>query len=234
MMTDSGIYEYSTPTSQYLPVGSSSYRSNVSTSIIDDPTRLYDTGDYIDSVTTPIRSPYTYREISDTDQTPIQNIDDSLSRSTYRYITEIAPGEPINRHQQQRTVRRQLINSVAQDYEDLANYRSGIDTQGKVPIATQSRSRKPLVVDQVETIETETHVKCEVQRTNETKESTRSERIISPTSSPKKITTTISHSAYSPLNESMSSKRVLSNEQPQYYLSTTTVGMIFFLLEPKN
>ncbi|CAF4985852.1 unnamed protein product, partial [Rotaria sp. Silwood1] len=53
------------------------------------------------------------------------------------------------------------------DYENIANYHSGLSSQRKVPITTQSRTimTKPLVVDEIETIETETRVECQVQRT---------------------------------------------------------------------
>ncbi|CAF1395956.1 unnamed protein product [Rotaria sp. Silwood1] len=225
LTTDSGIYEYSTTTSQQLRTSSPSWRNNVSTSIIDDATRTYENGVHIDSTTTSTSSPYVRREqISDGDQTTIQNIDDSISRSTYKYNTEITSNEPINTHHQQRIVRRQLISSKPDDYENLSNYQSGIDKQNKIPITTQSRSRKPLVVDEIETIETETHVECQVQRTNEIKESTKTERISSPISSPKKITTAISHSTYSPSDEITPTKRKLVNERPQYYESTKTTA----------
>ncbi|CAF2588610.1 unnamed protein product [Rotaria sp. Silwood2] len=223
LTTDSGIYDYSTATtSQQLRTSSPSWRNNISTSITDDGARTYENGVYIDSTTTSTSSPYVRRLTSDADQTTIQNIDDSISRSTYKYNTDISSNEPINTHHQQRTVRRQLISSIPDDYENLSNYHSGIDTQGKVPITTQSRSRKPLVVDEIETIETETHVECQVQRTNEIKESIKTERISSPISSPKKITTTISHSTYSPSDETTPTKRTLVNERPQYYESTKT------------
>ncbi|CAF4819548.1 unnamed protein product, partial [Rotaria magnacalcarata] len=49
---------------------------------------------------------------------------------------------------------------------------------------------RPLVVDEIETIETETRVECQVQRTHEIKESTTTtERSGSP-SAPKKVITT--------------------------------------------
>jgi len=119
--------------------------------------------------------------------------------------------------QQQRTVRRQLTKSPPTNYEILSNYRSRIDTQGKIPITTQSRSIKPLVIDEFETIETETHVECNIQRTNEIKESTTNQRTISPTSPSKKILikTRIT-------DETTPSKRVLLNDKPQYYESIKT------------
>ncbi|CAF1094059.1 unnamed protein product [Rotaria sordida] len=217
--TDSGIYEQTTTTSQQLRTSSPSWRQNVSTSITDDATRTYENGVYIDSTTPSTISSYARRQTSDTDQTPIQNLDDSISRSTYKYSTEIPPSEPIHTHPQQRTVRRQLISSTSDDYENLSNYQSGIDKKGKVPIITQSRSRKPLVVDEIETIETETHVECQVQRTNEIKESIKTERISSPISSSKKI-----YSTYSSSDETTTTptKRILVDERPQYYESTKT------------
>jgi hypothetical protein len=143
-----------------------------------------------------------------------------MSRTTYRYDTEIHPSEPINQQYQQRTVRRQITSSSPSDYDNLANYRSGVDIQSQVPITTQSRSRKPLVVDEIETIETKTQVECQVQRINEIQESTRTERTTSPISSPKKTittttTTTTSRPPYSSFDEIAPTKR-----SPQYYEST--------------
>ena len=78
--------------------------------------------------------------------------DETMTRKTF--------ARPPPRH-----VSRKLINSPPNEYETLANYR----TSGHLPVVTQTRSKKtsPIVVDQVETIETETQVQYEVQRTNE-------------------------------------------------------------------
>jgi hypothetical protein len=209
-MSDSGVYDYSTTRSHQYPTSSSSWRHNVSTSIIDDTTRSRDNGIYIDST---IRSsPHGRRQISDTDQKTIQNVDDSVSRSTYKYDREILPNQQQQQQQQHRTVRRQITNSPSANYENLTDYRSRIDIHGKVPITTQSRSTKPLVVNEIETIETETRVECQIQRTNEVKETTKTERITSP---PKTILTTTSRSSA----ETTPTKRVLLNDRPQYYES---------------
>lgn len=155
--------------------------------------------------------------MSDVDQTTLQNVDDSLSRSTYRYDRENFTSQQYPQSQQ-RTVRRHLTNSPPTEYEELTNYQSRIDTQGRIPITTQSRSIKPLVVDAYETFETETQVECEVQRTNEMKESTTTttERMASPLSPSRKIlTTTTTQSSI----ETTPARRVLLNERPQYYES---------------
>jgi hypothetical protein len=210
-LSDSGVFDYSTTISHQIPTNSPSSRDNYSTSIINDTIRSRDNGVYIDSTIT--NSPYGRRQISDGDQTTIQNIDDSISRSTYKYNRDNFSNQQYP--QQQRTVRRQLTKSPPTNYEILSNYRSRIDTQGKVPITTQSRSIKPFVIDEFETVETETHVECNIQRTNEIKESTTTnKRTISPTSPSKKIliTTRIT-------DETTPSKRVLLNERPQYYES---------------
>lgn len=193
LVSDSGVFDYSSVTSsQQVPTSSPSWRHHVSTSIVDDTAR----------------SPYTQRYISDTDQTTIQNVDDSVSRSIYKYDGAILPNQ--QQQYRQRTVRRQLTNSPPTDYETLTNYHSRIDAQGKVPITTQSRTIKPLIVDEVETIETETNVHYDVQRTNEFKESTKFEQI-----SPSKTILTTSRSS----NETTPAKRVLLNDRPQYYES---------------
>ncbi|CAF1617278.1 unnamed protein product [Rotaria magnacalcarata] len=214
---DSGVYEYSTTTSQKIPTSSPTWRHNVSTSITDDGTRTYDRGVYVDSTATSTSSPFTRRQTSDADQTTLQNVDDSsLSRSTYKYNTEASSSEPINVYHQQRTVRRQLRSSTPDRYENLSSYRSGIDIQSKVPITTQSPSRKPLIVDEIETIETETHVECQIKRTNEIKESTKTERTTSPSSPPKKLSTILTRSTYSSSDETTPNKRGSLNERPKY------------------
>ena len=174
--------------------------------------------DYSTTPTTyqqPGSSPYEYRPTFEADQTTLQNVDDSISRSTYRYDREIFSSQHQPQHQQ-RTVRRQLTTSPPTEYENLSNYQSRIDTQGRIPITTQSRSIKPLVVDAYETVETETQVECEVQRTNEMKESTTTtERMTSPISPSRKILTTTTHSSI----ETTPARRVLLNDRPQYYES---------------
>jgi hypothetical protein len=212
MTPDSGVFDYTAATSHHLRTGSPAWRNNVSTSVDDITTHTHDNSVYITSTGSGVGSPYTRRKIPNTDQT-IQGIDDSIPRSTYRYDTEIPSGEPIN--QQQRTVRRQITGSSPIDY------RHGLDTQGKVPITTQSRSIKPLVVDEIETIETETRVECQVQRTRETNESTKTDRTASPTILPKKTLTTItSHSTHNLSEEKPPPKRVFIRERPQYYEPT--------------
>jgi hypothetical protein len=240
--SDSGIFEHSTATSHH-PATSSSWRNNISSSIIDDANRTptaRDSGVYIDSATT-ISSRYGRRQGSDTDQTTIHGGDDSVSRSTFKYDTEIISSDQFNQQQQPqqpRTIRRQITSSPPSDYENIANYHSGISSQRKVPITTQSRSilTKPLVVDEIETIETETRVECQVQRTHEIKESTTTtERAGSP-NAPKKVvtttTTTTTTTAAPPIIRSPEtssdeatrtttpSRRVLLNERPQYYESS--------------
>jgi len=223
--SDSGIFEYSTTTS-HLPTGSSSWR--------DDPNRtqtVRDSGVYLDSTAATSQR---------------YGGDDSLSRSTYRYETEIISNDKLN--QQQRNIHRHTAGSPPSDYENIANYHSGLSSQRKVPITTQSRSilTKPLVVDEIETIETETRVEYQVQRTHEIKESTtKTERTSSP-SAPKKITTTTTtttttNAAAAPTIRSSDSssdevahtttpsKRVLLNERPQYYDLTKSDGKILFL-----
>ncbi len=237
--SDSGIFEYSTATSHHPPTSSSSWRAS------DDANRTpttRDSGVYVDSAAT-ISSRYSRRQPSDTDQTTIHGGDDSVSRSTYRYDTEIIPTDQISQ-QQQRNIRRQITGSPPSDYETIANFHSGISSQRKVPITTQSRSilTKPLVVDEIETIETETRVECQVQRTHEIKESTTTtERAGSP-NAPKKIitTTTTTTTTTAPIIRSPESssdeathtitpsKRVLLNERPQYYDTTKSTGKICF------
>ena len=174
--------------------------------------------DYSTTTTTyqfPTGSPYSRRRTSEGDQTTLQNVDDSISRSTYRHERETFPSQH-QQQQQHRTVRRQLTHSPPNDYENLTSYQTRIDTHGKVPITTHSRSIKPLVVDEYETFETETQVECQIQRTNEKKESTKTERITSPISPSRKIsTTTTTHSSI----ETTPARRVLVDDRPQYYES---------------
>lgn len=242
--SDSGIFDYSTATSHQPGTSSSSWRHNASSSMFDEANRtstIRDSGVYGDSsTTTPTASSrYGRRQTSDTDQTTIHGGDDSVSRSTYRYETEIVPSDTVHQpapQQQQRYIRRQITRTPPSDYENIANYHSGIGSQRKVPITTQSRSisTKPLVVDEIETIETETRVECQVQRTHEIKESTiTTERGASP-HAPKKIittTTTTTTTTRSPETSSdeatrtlTPAKRVLLNERPQYYESTKKNG----------
>jgi len=244
--SDSGIFEYSTATSHHPPTSSLSGRNNASSSsIIDDANRTpttRDSGVYLDSATT-ASSRYGRRQTSDTDQTTIHGGDDSVSRSTYKYETEILSSDQPN--QQQRHIRRQITSSPPSDYENIANYHSGISSQRKVPITTHSRSilTKPLVVDEIETIETETRVECQVQRTHEIKESTTKTEGASSPNAPKKIvttttttTTTTAPTIRSPESSSdeatrtiTPSKRVLLHERPQYYdLSKATRKICFF------
>ena len=236
--SDSGIFEYSTATSHHPPGSSSSWRHTTS-STMDDLNRTptaRDSGVYIDSTAT-LSSRYGRRQPSDTDQTTIHGGDDSVSRSTFKYDTEIISGDQLT-HPQPRNIRRHITSSPPSEYENIANYHSGMTSQRKVPITTQSRSilTKPLVVDEIETIETETRVECQVQRTNEIKESiTTTERAGSP-NAPKKIitttTTTTTTTAAPPVIRSPESssdeatrtttpsRRVLLNERPQYYDSS--------------
>lgn len=120
--------------------------------------------------------------------------------------------------------------STPDQYENLSNYQSGLDLNNKVPITTQSRSRKPLVVDEIETIETETHVECQIHRTNETKESLKADRTTSPRSPPKKTLTTYVRSTYSSSDEATPTRRTPLNDRPQYYEKLITTGKIFQLL----
>jgi hypothetical protein len=246
--SDSGIFDYSTGTSQHLPTTSSSWRNNVSTSINDDLNRTSTTRDggiYVDSAATTANSRYGRRQASDTDQTTIHGGDDSISRSTFKYDTEIISNDQLNQ-QQQRNIRRQITSSPPSDYETIANYHSGISSQRKVPITTQSRTvmTKPLVVDEIETIETETRVECQVQRTHEIKESTTKTESTGSPHTPKKIittttttTTTTAPTVRSPEYSSdevarttTPSKRVLLNERTQYYDPTKPNGKkILFL-----
>jgi hypothetical protein len=215
--SDSGVFDYSTTaTSQQFPTSSPTWRHNVSTTIIGDHPRSRDNGIYVDSTIT--SSPYGRRQTSEADQTIIQNVDDSIARSTYKYDREIFPNQYQQQQQQQRTVRRQLTNSPPTQYEHLTSFQSRIDTHSKVPITTQSRTIKPLVVDEYETVETKTQVDCQVQRTNETKESTTTERVASPSKKILTITTTATAS-HSPDETTTSARRVLLNERPQYYES---------------
>ncbi|UJR36708.1 hypothetical protein I4U23_029425 [Adineta vaga] len=241
--SDSGIFEYSTATSQQQPQASStSWRNNISIPINDDANRsqtIRDSGVYADSTATTTPSQrYGRRQASDTDQTTIHGGDDSVSRSTFRYDTEIISSDQLNQsqqQQQQRNIHRQTTRSPSSNYETIANYHSGINSQRRVPITTESRSirPKPLVVDEIETIETETLVECQVQRTHEIKESTtKTERSGSPGAPKKTITTTTTTTTTtaaptvrSPESSSdeiirtttTPSKRVFSNEGTQYY-----------------
>ncbi|CAF1179870.1 unnamed protein product [Adineta steineri] len=237
--SDSGIFEHSTATSHHQPTGSSSsWRYNASSSVLEDANRtqtVRDSGVYVDSIGSQRNG---RRQASDTDQTTIHGGDDSVSRSTFKYDTEIISNDQLyQQQQQQRNIRRQTTRSPASEYENIANYHSGISSQRKVPVTTESRTirPKPLVVDEIETIETETRVECQVQRTHEIKESTtKTERTGSP-HAPKKIitttttttTTTAAPTIRSPESSSdevnrliTPSKRVLLNERPQYYDST--------------
>ncbi|CAF4150987.1 unnamed protein product, partial [Rotaria sp. Silwood2] len=241
MGSDSGIFEYSTATSQRLPTSSSSWHNNASSSIIDDVNRTpttRDSGIYGDSVSATISSRYGRRQASDTDQTTIHGGDDSVSRSTYKYDTEIIPTDQFNQQKQQtRNIRRQVTSTPPSEYENLANYHSGLSSQRKVPITTQSRTimTKPLVVDEIETIETETRVECQVQRTHEIKESTTKTEQTGSSNAPKKIittTTTTTTTTAAPIVRSPEcssdeasrtitpSKRVLVNDRTHYYDST--------------
>ncbi|CAF4045394.1 unnamed protein product [Adineta steineri] len=207
---DSGVFDRTTTTTTYqLPTSPASWRNNVSTSINDDGLHTNNNSIYIATAATRSNSPYPQRPITDTD--------DSLTRSTYKYNSEMFSNEPRNQQQQQRNVRRQVTQSAKTDYENPMNYRNNFDTQTKVPLTTQSRSVKPYVVDEIETIETETQVECQVQRTHETNESTKTERAASPIHSPNKIR---SKSSYNLSDERTPAKRVFIQERPQYYEST--------------
>ena len=226
LASDSGIFEQSTATSHHPAISSASWQNNAHSSTVRD------SGVYGDSAATGASSMYSRRHMSDTDQTTIHGGDDSLSRSTYKYETDMHSNDPIY---QQRHIRRQITRSPPSDYENLANYQSGIHAQRKVPITTQSRSilTKPLVVDEIETIETETRVECQVQRTHEIKESTTTERAHSP-NAPKKVitttttTTTTTHSPDASADETvrtvMPSRRVILNERSPLYESTRPTG----------
>ncbi|CAF3643377.1 unnamed protein product [Rotaria sordida] len=245
MGSDSGIFEYSTATSQRLPTSSSSWRNNATSSIIDDVNRTQttrDSGIYGDSISGTLSSRYGRRQTSDTDQTTIHGGDDSVSRSTYKYDTEIISNDQFNQQkqqqqqqqQQQRNIRRQVTSTPPSDYENIANYHSG---QRKIPITTQTRTimTKPLVVDEIETIETETRVECQVQRTHEIKESTTKTEQTGNSNTPKKIittTTTTTTTTGAPIVRSPEyssdeasrtiapSKRILLNDRTYYYDST--------------
>ncbi|CAF0807335.1 unnamed protein product [Rotaria sp. Silwood1] len=241
MGSDSGMFEYSTATSQRLPTSSSSWRNNASSSIIDDVNRtptIRDSGIYGDSVSATLSSRYGRRQTSDTDQTTIHGGDDSVSRSLYKYDTEIISTDQFNQQKQQpRNIRRQVTSTPPSDYENIANYHSGLSSQRKVPITTQSRTimTKPLVVDEIETIETETRVECQVQRTHEIKESTTKTGQTGSPGAPKTVittTTTTTTTTAAPMVRSPEcssdeasrtitpSKRALLNERTHYYDST--------------
>ena len=205
--SESGIFDYSSTSYQPPASPTTSWRNNLTTSVVDDGTRVRDYTISVDS-TPRATSQYSRR------QTP--PLSESLSQSTYKTGTDSATNESIYQHPtQSRTVRRQIAGSPPNEYESLTSFRSGSQLQGKVPITTESRSRKPLVVDEVETVETETRVECQVARTNESEE----------TSTPrKKIVTKPTPSARSPSEDLISSRRVLLNERPQYYESYQTRG----------
>lgn len=234
--SDSGIFEYSTATSHHPGTSSSSWRNVGSSSIIDDPNRTSttrDSGAYVDSsMTTPTNSlRYGRRQTSETDQTTIHGGDDSVSRSTYRYETDV-PTNDVNQQTNQlkpRYARRQLTRSPPSEYENIANFHSGTSSQRKVPIVTQSRAIgiKPIFVDEIETTETEILVECQVQRTHEVKESvTKTEGTGNP-NAPRKVvtttttTTTTTHSPETSSDEATRtitpSRRVLLNERPSFY-----------------
>ena len=211
--SDSGVFDYSAATSHRTPT-----------------TR--DSGFYGDSVaTTTVSSHFGRRQPSDADQTTIHGADDSISRSTFKYDTEIISNDQFNQQQQPRNIRRQIRSSVPSNYETISDFHSGISSQRKVPITTQSRS-KPLVVDEIETIETETRVECQVQRTNEIKESTTKTEPSGTLTAPRKTittTTTTTTTTGAPIVQSpetssdetmrmtTSPKRILPNERSSSY-----------------
>jgi hypothetical protein len=231
--SDSGIFEYSTGTSHRPPTSSMSWRNNAASSIIDDVNRtpaMRDSGIYGDSVTTTLSSRYGRRQASDTDQTTTHGGDDSVSRSTSKYDTEIISSDLFNQPKQQpRKIQRHTAGSPPTDYETIANYHSGVSSQRKIPITTQSRTimTKPLVVDEIETIETETCVECQVQRTHEIKESTTKTEPTGSSSAPKTVittTTTTTTTTGAPIirspetsSDETSSKRILLNDRTNYY-----------------
>lgn len=237
--SDSGVFDYSTATSHHPTMSSSSWRNQASSTIIDEANRtstvIRDSGAYADSPTTTpsLSARYGRRQTSDTDQTTIHGGDDSVSRSTQKYETEIVSNEPST----SRYVRRQITRSPPSEYENIANYHSGMNAPRKVPITTQSRSlisTKPLVIDEYETVETETRVECQIQRTHEIKESTtRTEGTGSPHTPKKVVTTTTTTTTTTRSPETSSdeairtltpSRRVLVNERPQYQETIRTNG----------
>ena len=226
LTSESGIFDYSATNSFHQPTSPSSWRQNLSTSILDDTTtRTPDHGLQTDSGITS-NSTYDQRQSPDTDQARSRHDNDFMSRSTLQYSVDSNSSEP--EHHQQRSARRQVTSSSPTDYEPLANYQSGLNAQAKVSITTQSRSRKPLIVDEIETIETETHIECKIQRTNETEESTsRSARANSAFTAPKKSLSTTSLWPGHTTEESSPSKRVILNDRPQYYESLSTTGKRF-------
>ncbi|CAF1095725.1 unnamed protein product [Adineta ricciae] len=198
---DSGIFDRSGMSYAHQTT-SSPWRNNVSTSINDDGFNSHDSTVYIATTGTGSSSPYARRQVSDLDDSPL--------RSTYQYESErFATTEPDN---QQRTVRRQITRSGQTGYENPTLYRQGFDAQNKVHISTQSRVVKPLVVDEIETIETETQVECQVQRKHEVNETTRTEPVPSLLGSPQRTRPT-----YNLSDEKTPSKRVFIQEKPQYY-----------------
>ena len=198
--SESGIFDYSS-TSYQLPPSPTSWRNNLTSSVVETPRAT---------------SQSSRRQTPDVTVRNTPSPAESLSKSIYKHETENATSEPLYQHPNQlRTARRQISTSPPNEYENLTSFRSGGQLQGKVPITTESRSRKPLVVDEVETIETETRVECQVQRTNESEQ----------TSSPARtVLTKPSPSPRSPSEDLISSKRVLLNDRPQYYESIETRG----------
>ncbi|CAF1054505.1 unnamed protein product, partial [Didymodactylos carnosus] len=244
--SDSGIFEYSTATSIGRP--SSQFLS-------DNAANIRDSGIYVDQTSASSRSRRLHT--SDTDLTSSEygqhqqqiEIDKGLSKSTYRYETDILqPKQPVRATDEQRNVRRHIKGSFStldtsttpgtlSDYDNLANYRSGstnaittarIPTK-QVPITTQSRA-KPVILNEIETIETETHVQFEMNRTREIKESTKTELAPKVGSKTTKITTTSTNTTRIPdslSDETMkTSKRVLLNEKPQYYNDQSKISRI--------
>jgi hypothetical protein len=244
--SDSGIFQCSTAASHHLQTSSSSWRNQGLSSTIDDANRISTVRDisyYGDSrTTTPTASVrYGRRQTSDTDQTTIHGGDDSVSRSTCRYETEII-SNPDPPQQQPRQIRRHITRSPLSDYENIANYHSGLNPQRKVPITTQSRSisAKPLVIDEIETIETETLVECQVQRTHEIKESTTKTAPTGSPHTPKKVVTTTTTTTTTTRSPETSSdeatrtikpgKRVLLNERSHFSDSTRINGECPFVV----
>lgn len=201
--TDSGVFDR-TGASYPLPTSSVSFRNNVSTSANDDGPRTRENNVYIATTAIGSSSPYAHRQVSDLDRSPV--------RSTYKYDAERFSSESLNQHPPPRTARRQLTHAPQADYESPSMYRSGPDLRTKVPITTQSRSVKPFVVDEIETIETETKVECQVQRTHETSESIRTDPGAGHLTSPQR-----SRSTYDLNDEKTPAKRVLIQEPPRYY-----------------
>ncbi|CAF0987483.1 unnamed protein product [Didymodactylos carnosus] len=251
--SDSGIFDYSTATS----IGRPSWMNTSSQFLDDNAANIRDSGIYVDQTSASSRSRRYHT--SDTDLTSSEydqkrqhqyqtQVDEPLSKSTYKYETEILQPKQLPRiaDEQQRNVRRHLTGTfhtdtnttpgTLSDYDNLANYRSGGTTTTttariptkQVPITTQSRA-KPLILNEIETIETETHVQFEMNRTREIKESTKTEP--APKGAPKtsKITTTniTTRTPDSSSDEALkTSRRVLLNEKPQYYTDQSKTDRI--------